>query len=57
MSCCADGDHQQRLDFLASSTSRLPGAPVRLELHVSDLGRLWHVQGFKVDPQRHVQVT
>ena len=51
MPCCADGDHQQRLDFLASSTSRLPGAPVRLELHVSDLGRLWHVQGFKVDAQ------
>ena len=32
-------------------TGRLPGAPVRLYLHLSDLGRLWHVQGFKVDAQ------
>ena len=57
MPCCADGDHQQRLDFLASSTGRDPGAPARMYLHLSDLRRWYHVQGFKVDPQRHVQVT
>ena len=45
-----------RLDFLASSKGRDPGAPARIYLHVSDLHRLYHVQGFKVDPQKRVQV-
>ena len=43
--------HHQRLDLLASSTGRLPGASARLYLLLRDIGRLYHVKGFKVDAQ------